>query len=70
MDLRRKIMSQEPVFKVTNKMFEMLSDWQEQIDNGDIEDPVAKGDDSPQSNPPETQTENRESSENCPPSAN
>ncbi len=63
-------MSQEPVFKVTNKMFEMLSDWQEQIDNGDIEDPVATAADSPQSNPPETQTENRESSENCPPSAN
>jgi len=63
-------MSQEPVFKVTNKMFEMLSDLQEQIDNGTIEDPVAKADDSPLSNPPENPTENRESSENCPPSAN
>lgn len=63
-------MSQEPVFKVTNKMFEMLSDLQEQIDNGTIEDPVAKADDSPQSNPPENPTENRESSENNPPSAN
>jgi hypothetical protein len=46
-------MSQEPVFNVTNKMFELLSDWQEQIDHGTIEDPVAKADDSPQSNPPE-----------------
>ncbi len=63
-------MSQEPVFNVTNKMFEMLSDWQEQIDNGTIEDPVAKADDSPQPTTPENQTENRESSENCPPSAN
>jgi hypothetical protein len=63
-------MSQEPVFNVTNKMFELLSDWQEQIDHGTIEDPVAKADDSPQSNPPENQTENRESSENNPPRAN
>lgn len=41
-------MPQEPIFNVTKKMFEMLSDWQEQIDRGDIEDPsvqVAKIDD-------------------------
>jgi hypothetical protein len=60
-------MSQEPVFKVTNKMFEMLSDWQEKIDNGTIEDPSAKADKSPQSTTPENQGENRETTENNPP---
>ena len=60
-------MSQEPVFKVTNKMFQMLSDLQEQIDSGTIEDPVAKADDSPQPNPPENQEKNRELPEKNPP---
>jgi hypothetical protein len=60
-------MSQEPVFKVTNKMFEMLSDLQEQIDNGTIEDPSAKADEPPQSTTPENPGENRESIDNNPP---
>jgi hypothetical protein len=60
-------MSQEPVFKVTNKMFEMLLDFQEQIDNETIEDPSAKADELPQSNTPENQIKNRESPENNPP---
>lgn len=57
-------MPQEPVFNVTKKMFEMLSDWQEQIDRGEIEDPsaqVAKIDDLPQENgksKPETEAKN------------
>lgn len=50
-------MPEEPVFKVTNKMFEMLSDWQNKIEEGTVEDPVAESADSAKSNPPQNRSE-------------
>lgn len=43
-------MPEEPVFKVTNKMFEMLSDWQNKIESVTVKDPVAESEESAKSN--------------------
>ena len=56
-------MPEKPVFKVTNKMFEMLSDWQTKLEDGTVEDPIAQSEESSKSVPPHNSGEKPESLE-------
>ena len=56
-------MPEKPVFKVTNKMFEMLSDWQTKLEDGTVEDPSERSEESSKSVGQHNSGENPESVE-------
>lgn len=51
-------MTDKPKFKITEKMFKTLVDWQEKIDSGEVKIPE-KGKDA--ANPPQNEKPDRES---------
>jgi hypothetical protein len=56
-------MPDEPVFKVTNKMFEMLSDWQNKLEDGTVKDPSVESEASPESQPADKSSDKSENTE-------